>query len=141
MTEQETEKTIPVKPKRVLNAVLQANMERVKAGHGLPGAGRPKGSKHKFSEAFVHAFAEDFEKHGKDAIAACRKKDPAAYINAATRLMPKDFNINVSDEATIGKLLDKFSTDELRDLAKGLAAIGASSRLDIIEGEARELPD
>ncbi len=30
--------------------------------------GRPKGSKNKLSESFLQALAEDFEKHGKDAI-------------------------------------------------------------------------
>ena len=36
---------------------------------GNPGGpGRPLGSKNKLSESFLQALAEDFEKHGKDAI-------------------------------------------------------------------------
>lgn len=104
-------------------------------------AGRPKGSRNKFAEAFVQAFQADFEKHGAEAIAQCRKKDVSAYIAAATRIMPKDFNLNVSQELSLDRLLDKFSTEQLKDLAAGLAALGASHRSKTIEGTARSEPD
>lgn len=128
------------KQRRELNPAFKKNVERMKAGE-IVSPGRPKGSRNKFAEAFVQAFMEDFEEHGADAIKKCREKDVAAYIAAAGRIIPKDFNINMTQEVNLDKLLDKFSTEQLRDLATGLAALGASSKAKVIEGTARAQPD
>jgi hypothetical protein len=61
-------------------------------------AGRPKGSKHKFSEDFWRALADDFAENGIDAIRAVRASDPAKYLAACVNVLPKD--LNVKHEAT-----------------------------------------
>lgn len=57
--------------------------------------GRPKGSKHKLSEEFLAALAEDFAKHGAAAIRTMRKRSPAQYVRMVADLMPKDFTVNL----------------------------------------------
>jgi hypothetical protein len=57
--------------------------------------GRPKGSKHRLSEDFLAALAEDFDKHGATAIARVRQKTPAIYLRIIAELVPKDFNVNL----------------------------------------------
>lgn len=138
--EKDLGKSIPKKTRKI-NAALQANVDRVKRGEGLPGAGRPKGSRNKFSETFVQDFIAHWEKHGEAALDKCFEEEIGVYMNCATRIMPKDFNINVTEEANLERLLGKFSSEQLRDLAVGLAALGASSRQTVIEGTAREVPD
>ena len=57
------------------------------------GQGRKKGSRNKFSQAFVDAVAEDFYEHGKGVIKVLRTEDPAAYIRTCVSLVPKDFQL------------------------------------------------
>lgn len=70
-------------------------------------AGRPKGSRNKLSEAFIRALAEDFEKHGEDAIKAVRDDKPESYLGVIGRLMPKLLELSGPDGGNIplaGKL-------------------------------------
>ena len=39
---------------------------------------------------FVEALLADFQEHGQDAVAACRKSSPHTYLQVITGLMPKD---------------------------------------------------
>lgn len=60
-----------------------------KAGEsGNPG-GKPKHSRNRLQGAFLLRLADDFDKHGKRAIALARRKDPVGYIKAIASLMPK----------------------------------------------------
>ena len=68
-----------------------------KPGQSGNPAGRPKGSKHKLSEEFFKALAEDFENHGKDAIVKMREDRPGDYIRVIASLIPKDLNLNVNE--------------------------------------------
>ena len=68
-----------------------------KPGQSGNPAGRPKGSRHKLSEDFIRAMAEDFENHGKDAIVKMREDRPGDYIRVIASLMPKDLNLNVNE--------------------------------------------
>ena len=62
---------------------------RFKPGQsGNPG-GMPKGTRTHLTRKFVAALANDFDDHGADAIAACREKDPARYVQIVASLMPK----------------------------------------------------
>ena len=72
-------------------------------------SGRPKGSRNKFSEAFVKALYDDFAEHGVQAIIELRESDVAAYIRCCVALVAKDFNLNVNDNRS----LDEYSTEEL----------------------------
>lgn len=130
------------KPKktRKLNAAVLNNIERMKRGE-IVSPGRPKGARSKFSETFVRDFMENWEKNGQAAMDRCAKTDPASYIRVAATLVPKDFNLNVSNEAEIGRLLDKFSLDQLESLARGLELLGAGRKPPTIEGEVRDESD
>lgn len=102
------------------------------AGHAWqPGvspnpAGRPKGSRNRFAEEFIKDFLADWNEHGAEALEACRKRDVAAYISAAVKILPKDFNINMTSEAELDKFLDQYNDTELQQLLAGLVAVGTS---------------
>ena len=77
---------------------------------GNPGGpGRPKGSKHKLSEAFVAALAQDFDEHGADAIRRVWQDDPSTYLRVIASLVPKDFQVSSSS------VLDQLSDDQLAE--------------------------
>src|SRR3954452_13914002 len=81
---------------------------RFAPGHS-GGPGRPKGSKHKLSEAFVAALAQDFVEHGTEAIRRVCENDPSTYLRVIASLVPKDFQVSSSS------VLDQLSDDELAD--------------------------
>ena len=64
-------------------------MTRFLPGQSGNPAGRPKGSRHRISEAFLGALADDFEAHGAGVIQHVRERDPAAYLNVVARVLPK----------------------------------------------------
>lgn len=90
--------------------------------------GRPKGSRNRFSEAFIKDFLADWEENGLAALKACRAVDVAAYINAAVKIIPKEFNLNSNNEAELEKFLERYDDKQLQDLLAGLVAIGESER-------------
>ena len=60
-----------------------------KAGQsGNPG-GKPKAARNRLTAHFLNALADDFEKHGRQAIVDAREKDPMGYVKAIAALMPK----------------------------------------------------
>jgi hypothetical protein len=66
---------------------------RFKPGQSGNPAGRPKGSRNKFSERLIEAFAVDFETYGTDAIEQVRAEKPHEYLSIAASLVPKQFEI------------------------------------------------
>ena len=56
-------------------------------------AGRPKGSRHKLTEQFLAALAEDFEANGKIAVEEARSKDPMGYVRTIASLCPKELDV------------------------------------------------
>ena len=64
-------------------------------GTYLPGhsSGRPKGARNRLQSSFLYALAEDFEKHGVDAIKICRIEEPARYVQIVASLMPRELEI------------------------------------------------
>jgi hypothetical protein len=58
--------------------------------------GRRKGSRNKLGEDFIQALADDFERHGVEAIERVRIEKPEAYLKVIASLLPKDLNLNVS---------------------------------------------
>ena len=96
-----------------------------KPGQSGNPAGRPKGSRHKLSEDFIRALAEDFENHGKDAIVKMREDRPGDYIKVIASLVPKDLNLNVNEYEhwTDEQLADRL--DQLdRELEPYMRSIG-----------------
>lgn len=66
-----------------------------KPGHG----GRPKGVRNKFSEAYFKDFYTVWGEEGIAAIREVAKKDPAAFVRIAASLMPKEVEIDATDDA------------------------------------------
>jgi sugar phosphate isomerase/epimerase len=76
--------------------------------------GRPAGSRNRLQSKFLFELAEDFEKHGADAIKLCRLEQPATYVKIIASLMPRELEVtahsverDLSDEeiaATLEKI-------------------------------------
>jgi|SRR5262249_36080106 len=70
-------------------------------------AGRPKGSRHNISEAFIAALHEDFVQHGACAIQCVREERPADYLKVVASLIPKELHVqsasleDISDDESI----------------------------------------
>jgi hypothetical protein len=56
--------------------------------------GRQRGVKNRLSHAFLTALAEDFEKHGSEAIRICRVEKPNEYLRVIAHLMPRELEIS-----------------------------------------------
>ncbi len=68
--------------------------------------GRPKGSKNKLSESFLEALAEDFEKHGKDAIERVFKNAPGEYLRIVASMVPKEFLLEIAQEEKVSWVIN-----------------------------------
>jgi hypothetical protein len=79
-----------------------------KPGQSGNPAGRPKGSRARFGEAFCDAVLDDFEQHGSQAIEQARLKDPVGYLHVCARLVPKDVIVK-SDADAFLRILDMIS--------------------------------
>ncbi len=55
-------------------------------------------SKNKLSESFLQALAEDFDKHGKDAIKRICKSSLGEYLRIIAGMVPKEFLLEVAQE-------------------------------------------
>lgn len=71
-----------------------------KPGQSGNPAGRPKGSRNKFSEAFLSDFCADWEEHGVVAIRTMRAERPHEYVKVAASLLPKEFKIETTSDLT-----------------------------------------
>jgi len=82
----------------------------IKPGQVLNPHGRPKGSRHRLTEAFIEAMCEDFEAHGIGAIKACRESSPETYLSVLVRLMPKQHEVSIESrfDAMTDEELDEF---------------------------------
>lgn len=66
---------------------------------GNPGGpGRPKGARNKLGEDFVRALQQDFKENGLEAVEKVRQEQPAQYLKVIASILPKDINLDVSDE-------------------------------------------
>jgi len=88
------------------------NLKPFKPGEsGNPG-GKPVGARDRLTKRFLLDLAEDFETHGKAAIAACRESKPDAYIKAIAALCPK--------EVEVKRPLEDMNADELLAAVRAL---------------------
>jgi len=55
--------------------------------------GRPKGSRHKLSEAFVSDLYQLWQEGGVELIRAAAIKSPVEMVKVVASLVPKDFNL------------------------------------------------
>jgi hypothetical protein len=107
-----------------------------KTGRFLPGnsgfGGRPKGSRNRLGEQFLDDLYADWQKGRIEAIAACRKADPAAYLRVIAGLMPKDLNITLgvnfaelhSREEVLAAVIEEKGEEAARLLAQLIALDG-----------------
>jgi hypothetical protein len=94
------------------------NLVPVKPGQVLNPVGKVIGTRDGINKRFLNALAADFDEHGKQAIVACREKDPTAYIKVVAALQPKEF--------VITRPLEGLSDDELAVIAEQLrSGLGA----------------
>jgi hypothetical protein len=89
---------------------------RFKPGRSGNPKGRPKGSRHRISEAFLGDVLADYEKHGAATIERMRQDDPAAYVRMVVSLVPKQIE-NVPNP------LEHFTDEELDQLEAYLKSI------------------
>ena len=98
---------------------------------GNIGGGRPKGARAKLGEAFIEALHQSFQDRGVEAIEKVIDEKPEQYLKVIASLMPKDVNLNISDDT--GDMTD----DELAERIKRLTA-SVAPFLDRRAGEASE---
>jgi hypothetical protein len=83
-----------------------------KPGQSGNPAGRPKGARHKLTEAFWRDFAQAWETGGIAALEKVMKDDPCIFIRVAASLMPKEMDMTVRRIAA-----KELTDDELADIA------------------------
>jgi hypothetical protein len=62
---------------------------RFKPGQSGNPRGRPRGSRHRLSEAALADLCANFEAGGAEAIERCRVEDPVAYVRVVASLLPR----------------------------------------------------
>ena len=110
---------------------------KFKPGQSGNPKGRPLGSRNRISDKFLKDFLADWETYGKRAIRLARKKDPVAYVRIAAGLLPKDFNINMSSEAELEKLLEKFDDEQLETIFTAISAAESTGKKGKIKKKTR----
>ena len=83
-------------------------VSRWKPGQSGNSAGRPIGSRSKFSEAMVADFAADWNEHGAGVLERVRMTDPATYLRVAAVLVPKELNVAVEQKTPGGLDVDEW---------------------------------
>lgn len=97
-----------------------------KPGQSANPGGKPKGARNRITAAFLEALADDFQAHGREAIAACRTETPHRYVATIAGLCPRH-------SEAVGPL-DEITDDEL-------SALIAALRLLLAEQDARDSDD
>jgi Family of unknown function (DUF5681) len=90
------------------NAHLAAH--QFPAGKSGNPAGRMKGSRNRLHADFLEALAEDFHRHGVEAIRIARVEKPIEYLKVVAGTLPKQFEI----EATT--IVQQMPDDEIERL-------------------------
>ena len=67
---------------------------KFKPGHPSRG-GRRKGSRDRIATAVLEAIADDFEKHGAEAVKICRLERPSEYLRVCAMLLPKEVEASI----------------------------------------------
>ena len=108
-------------PKRVIGRPFQP---------GNPG--KPKGARHKLTEAFVQAMHDSFVAHGPETIETVRVEKPDQYLKVIASLVPKDVNLNVSN---VEDLTDAELAERIQSLAATLAPFLAGGTGNADQGD------
>jgi hypothetical protein len=89
---------------------------RFKPGQVANPHGRPKGSRHKLSEAFISALHADFELHGIDVIKVVRAEFPVDYLKTIASIVPKQFGIEENSQDAFMRLWAAISSGEINNM-------------------------
>lgn len=103
-----------------------------KAGQSGNPAGKPKGARHKLTEAFVQALHDDFMENGTGAIQTVRAEKPDQYLKVIASLVPKDVNLTVNN---LDDLSDAELAERFQSLAETLAPFLAGGTGNAGEGD------
>lgn len=87
--------------------------------------GRPKGARHKLTEAFWTDFHKAWESAGAVALTKVAADDPSTFIRVAASLMPKEIEATVRTIAA-----NHLSDDELANIAAGSGEGAAETPVD-----------
>ena len=101
-----------------------------KPGHS--GGGRKKGAKNKLSEAFLKALSDDFDENGAAAIKSMRVEKPNEYVKVIASLVPKDFNLNLTDSE---EMTDDEARSRIVEITRQLEGLGIIIGTSDSEGE------
>lgn len=91
-----------------------------KPGQSGNPAGKPKGTRHKLTEDFVKALADDFDQHGRDAIVTVRTEDPGKYLDIVAKLVPKDVDVNVTGADAFVKMWQAVASGAYASMAEDI---------------------
>jgi hypothetical protein len=86
---------------------------RFKPGQSGNPKRRPKGSRHKLSEAALRDLRADFEVGGAEAIERCRRERPDVYLRVIASLLPKQVTEKVDP-------FEEWTAEELDQLIQWL---------------------
>jgi hypothetical protein len=70
-----------------------------KPGQSGNPAGRPRGARSKFSEAFIGDLHSCWEEHGAAVLERVARDDPSTLLRVAASLMPSDLNLSIGISA------------------------------------------
>jgi hypothetical protein len=88
-----------------------------KPGQSGNPAGRPKGSRSKFNEAFLADFIAAWEQLGPEALTRTATESPAVFVRVAASLLPRHFKMEHDFSDMTDEQLDRY----IRDLNAGIA--------------------
>src|SRR5687767_7345543 len=101
------------------------HLKPIKPGEVRNPTGRPKGSRNKLSEAFLQAFADDFERYGKEVIEKVRTERPHDYLKVIATVTPRRMEI---EDATPMRSASELTDDELAGIIQGTNGSGKAHR-------------
>jgi hypothetical protein len=79
-----------------------------KPGQSGNPAGRPKGSRGKLTEDFLLDLRDAWSQYGAGALARCAEEEPAQFCRIISNLLPKDVNLNMTAEISVGDFAQQF---------------------------------
>lgn len=85
-----------------------------KPGQSGNPSGRRKGTRNQFSQNFIQAYSDDFDKNGPETIKRVRQTDPVAYLRIGAGVIPKEYDVKVTSE------FDGVTQEEMTERTKAM---------------------
>ncbi len=96
------------------------NIPPVEKRFKLGNPGRPKGSRTKLGEHFIHDLYADWAKHGAKVIARVREEQPAAYLKVTASILPKQVQVENKSDMSDDQLAERLrQLSDFVDFATG----------------------